>query len=96
MSLDLISPPLGELPLPHAGKVRGRERKERGSEPAERCEAREGGLQLGRNRPGRGGIWGLMWPQNLSLVPREWASGAPRLSLHALSPLSESSFEGNL
>lgn len=96
MSLDLISPPLGELPLPHAGKVLGRERKERGSKPAERCEVQEGGLQLGRNHPGTGGILGLMWPQNLSFMPREWGSGTPRLSLHALNPLSESYFEGNL
>lgn len=49
----------------------------------ERCEAQAGD----GSQPGGKALWGLMWPQNQSLVPKEWGSSTPRLSLHTLSPL---------
>lgn len=93
--LNLISPPLGELIYPMQARY-GWGRKERVSEPAERYGAQTGlSSWAGTTLVGEA-LWGLMWPQNQSLVPREWGSSIPRLSFPAPSPLSKGHFGGIL
>lgn len=56
----------------------GWRRNEKASEPAERCEAQARGLQLGRNTLAGEAVGGLMWPQNQSLVSKEWGLSTAR------------------
>lgn len=92
----LPSPPLGEMPSPHAGKGWGRERKEGALSLLRGVRPGEGGLELDRNHPaGRGSVGSpVASGAELGAQGRGWSR--PRLSLPAQSPRSESYFEGNL